>query len=253
MENNIIKDEIIELLEIIIEQSEVISVREGQIPQIEIDIVLSNIRELYDKYRALDKSNQQMPYLQVQNDKPKPTIVENNLNKEKSEIKKPVVEEKKIIKEEKVIPKENISQIPLPLDEKIPEKNTEPPQEKIQRPSVDLFSSHSTIADNFKDEKRSLNEKLSLSQTDKSIADKLKKNPIKDLKVSIGINEKFKFINELFEGNLQKYDDGLAKLNSFSNYEEAYKYLLFLKKESGWGDENEAYLLLSELVSRRYL
>ena len=173
------------MLEIIIEQSEVISGYNGHIPQIEVDIVLSNIRELYDKYKDLDKFNKQMQYSPAHNDKTKPVIEEIAVQEKEVEIKKPLVEEKIIKKEEKVVA-ETVSQITLPLDEKKPEKNTEPPQRKIKKSSVDLFSAHSTIADNFKVEKKSLNEKLSLSQTDKSIALKFKKNPIKDLKTANG-------------------------------------------------------------------
>ena len=55
MEKNIIKEEIVEILEVIVEQSEVISSYEKQIPQIEIDIILSNIRDLYRNSR-LSKS-----------------------------------------------------------------------------------------------------------------------------------------------------------------------------------------------------
>ena len=57
MEKNSVKEEIIELLEVILEQSEIISNYNKHIPQIEIDIVLSNIRELYDKYKTLEKLN----------------------------------------------------------------------------------------------------------------------------------------------------------------------------------------------------
>ena len=57
MENNIIREEIIELLDVIIEQSEVICQRKGRIPQIEIDIVLSNIREMYEKYKDLERES----------------------------------------------------------------------------------------------------------------------------------------------------------------------------------------------------
>lgn len=94
MEKNIIKEEIIELLEVILEQSEIISGYNKQIPQIEVDIVLSNIRELYEKYKTLEKFNN------IENNVPTHLVEV----KEKPEtVKKPVItktetEEKKIIK-----------------------------------------------------------------------------------------------------------------------------------------------------------
>jgi hypothetical protein len=231
MEKNIIKEEIIKLLEIIIEQSETICQRTGQIPQIETDIVLSNIRELYERYKDLDQ-----------------------LNKPKVSQSEPVAEKKqapKIKKEEIVIKKTEPK-------EKIVIKEPEPKENIIKNelfpasPSPDLFTAHTTIADKFKDEKKLLNEVLSDNKTDKSLAAKMKKSPIKDLKAAIGINEKFKLINQLFEGNLQKYNENVSKLNEFSSFEEAEKCIRFLKAEYNWEETNEVYAELCELVTRRY-
>jgi hypothetical protein len=245
MEKNHLKEEIVELLEVIIEQSEVISSSEKQIPQIEIDIILSNIRDLYSKYRALEKLN-----------KPSEPVTEPIITEVPTEeiTQKPDVKETVVVAEEKVVVEEIKAEVIVPeAEEKIPPETNQPQKKtKVKTPSVDLFSSHTTVADKFKDEKKSLNEKLSSSNTDKSIAAKLQKNPIKDLKNAIGINEKFKFINELFEGNLQKYNDGIAQLNHFGNMDEAIRFLSVLTEEFSWDKENEAYKELSELVTRRY-
>ena len=278
MEKNNVKEDIVELLEIIVEQSEIISHHTDRIPQIEIDIILSNVRKLYEKYRKLEKLNKtapnEFPSKPIIEEKPKqvtyakPIVVvetpkeEEKLIEEpkeeiKEEIKVEVEEENKV--EETVVVQETKTVPELFADDtKIEETRTIVEQEQPQKKSknkkqdVDLFSTHATVADKFKDEKLSLNEKLSASQTDKSIAAKLQKNPIKDLKAAIGINEKFKFINELFEGNLQKYTDGISKLNEFSNLDDAIAFLTFLKKEFSWGNDNAAYLELTELISRRY-
>lgn len=220
MEKNIIKEEIIELLEIIIEQSEVICQYKGRIPQIEIDIVLSNIRELYEKYKDLKQLN-------------KPKVTQTETVEEKINEKISVVEEKMLSETEQL--KEKPSRA-------FGTKKTSP----------DLFTAHPTIADKFKDEKKSLNEVLSDTKSDKSLAAKMKENPIKDLKAAIGINEKFKLINQLFEGNLQKYNESVSKLNGFSSFEEAEKYISFLKAEYNWEETNEVYAGLCELVTRRY-
>lgn len=294
MEKNIIKEEIIELLEVLIEQSEVISGYNGQIPQIEVDIVLSNIRELYDKYKVLEKLNK--PQTQVAPEHIVMPVAEVSPVKEvKTEIIQPI--EKSAVPEEtnedleykafeKAMLAESMSkaadfyEIPVAEEKEIKPKgkpivaapsifddsiSTEEHKETVEEPvvtdkksktkksTVDLFSAHSTVADKFKDEKKSINDKLFGAHTDKSIAAKLQKNPIKDLKASIGINEKFKFINELFEGNLQKYNDGITKLNSFQNSEEANSLLLSLKDEFSWNEDSEAFQELNDMVIRRYL
>jgi hypothetical protein len=303
MEKNIIKEEIIELLEVIIEQSEVISGYNGQIPQIEVDIVLSNIRELYDKYKILEKINKQHTQVVTEQTVAKtvdePVIVpvaeEPPVKEVKAEIVEPV--EKPVVPEEtnedleykafekamlaesmakvadfyeipaaeeiEIKPKEKtIKATPSIFDESI---STEEKKETVEEPlltdkksktkksTVDLFSAHSTVADKFKDEKKSINDKLFGANTDKSLAAKLQKNPIKDLKAAIGINEKFKFINELFEGNLQKYNDGITKLNAFKNSDDAIAFLSSLKSEFSWNENTEAFQELNDLVQRRYL
>jgi len=303
MEKNIIKEEIIELLEVLIEQSEVISGYNGQIPQIEVDIVLSNIRELYDKYKTLEKINKQHAQVVTEQtvdkagDEPvvAPVAEVPPLKEVKAEIVQPI--EKPVVPEEtnedleykafekamlaesmakvadfyeipatdeiEIKPKEKtIKATPSIFDESI---STEEKKETVEEPlltdkksktkksTVDLFSAHSTVADKFKDEKKSINDKLFGAHTDKSIAAKLQKNPIKDLKAAIGINEKFKFINELFEGNLQKYNDGITKLNAFKNSDEATGFLSSLKSEFLWDENTEAFQELNDLVLRRYL
>jgi len=294
MEKNIIKEEIIELLEVIVEQSEVISGYNGQIPQIEVDIVLSNIRELYDKYKALEKLNKPKeqvvaePFVKPVAEAPdvkevapeiikpveKPTVkVETDEDLEYKAFEKAMLAESLSTaadyfditeKEEKENSPVEKPQITTQLDfnepiskvekKEMPEEPVEAEKKsKTKKTTVDLFSTHPTVADKFKDEKKSLNEKLSGSNSDKSIAAKLQKNPIKDLKAAIGINEKFKFINELFEGNLQKYNDGITALNAFNNADEANKFLSSMQKDFSWNNQSEAFQELNDLVIRRYL
>ena len=136
------------------------------------------------------------------------------------------------------------------------EAETEPPVKKGRSPrktTPDLFGGNPTIADKFKEEKKSINEVISVKGDDKSIAAKIKKNPVKDIKAAVGINEKFKMINQLFEGNLQSYTESISMLNEFSNFEDAKKYVEFLKTEFNWDDSLEAYIALMDLVSRRYM
>ena len=60
---------------------------------------------------------------------------------------------------------------------------------------------------------------------------------MKDLKDAIGINEKFLFINELFDGNLQDYSEALNKLNAFENLQSAENiFSVDLVTRYSWGD-----------------
>ena len=91
-------------------------------------------------------------------------------------------------------------------------------------------------------------------QEDKSLADTLNKKPIKELKAAIGINEKFLFINELFDGNLQEYNNSIAALNQCQSYSEATTFIKNnLSGKYKWEEENKYVLSFLDLVKRRFL
>jgi len=99
----------------------------------------------------------------------------------------------------------------------------------------------------------SLNEKLQQSQQQKtSLAEKLQKKPISDLKTAIGLNQKFLFMNDLFEGENAAYNDALNQLNNFSSMDDAKNYLLTLGTKYNWDLESDSVVQFTDLVERRY-
>ncbi len=56
---------------------------------------------------------------------------------------------------------------------------------------------------------------------DKSIVENLTNRPLADLRAAIGINEKFLFVNELFGGSLQEYNQAIQALNQAGNLDSA--------------------------------
>jgi len=80
----------------------------------------------------------------------------------------------------------------------------------------------------------------------------LQKRPITDLKSAIGINDKFQFINELFDGNMQEYNLALNQLNTMADLKEASYYLHSLKDMYKWKEENGSAQKFTELVERRF-
>lgn len=254
MDRKIIFGEISELLEIIAEQTETIARFEGQIPQIEIDILLSNIRNLYEKYKELDCNSKPQQQDKMTENQPADATDKKIVP---SKIAEPT--EKEIIEFEKTMLVESMAQYSMLSENEDKKTDTEQeivfPPTKIKpqkKSSPDLFSADNTVVDKSKDDKKSLNEKFCDQVADKSIASKLQKNPIKDLKTAIGINEKFMFINELFEGSLQKYNENINSLNTMKNREEAMKFIDVLKSEYSWKKNSDAYNAFTDLVSRRY-
>lgn len=87
---------------------------------------------------------------------------------------------------------------------------------------------------------------------DPSIAARMQKARINDLRTAIGINDKFLFINELFRGNMQQYNKALDELNDFKSLGGAQTYLMELKVEHQWDAESNAFNRLNYFVERRF-
>ncbi len=121
-----------------------------------------------------------------------------------------------------------------PLENKTPEK----PQM-----TIDLFSENAVSIPKEKEtpppppspvKKESPKKK---KPSEGSVAEKLQHNKITDLKSAIGINERFQFINELFDGNMKEYTVALDQINNFSSLDEAESYMANLREVYKWNSE----------------
>lgn len=96
-----------------------------------------------------------------------------------------------------------------------------------------------------------LNDKLRESK--KELSEALKDTPVKDLKKAIGINDRFQFINELFQGDEVMYERSIKTINGFSIYPEAeYWIRRELKTKLGWGEDHPVVIQFDQLVKRRF-
>ncbi len=138
-----------------------------------------------------------------------------------------------------------------------------PPQPKAKnndgkRAVIDILSEYSdrTIGDTYlKEQDDSLHKRISGDKEDKSIGERMQKQPIANLKDAIGVNEKFLFINELFDGDIQDYQEAIARLNEMEDARAAFDYLNTLGVEHTWDATRSADTIekLVILVHRRHL
>lgn len=97
----------------------------------------------------------------------------------------------------------------------------------------------------------SLNETLRKPQNE--LTDTLQDAPVKDLKKAIGINDRFKYLKELFRQDEAMYERSIKTINNFSIYPEAeYWIRRELKLKLGWDDKNETVKQFDQLVRRRF-
>lgn len=88
------------------------------------------------------------------------------------------------------------------------------------------------------------------------LSDKLSLSPIKDLRKSMGVNERIFTINELFGGDQKLFDDVFQHLNAIDNYSDAADYLIEnVAIPNNWqdGERKKKAEQFVKLVYRRYL
>ena len=89
---------------------------------------------------------------------------------------------------------------------------------------------------------------------DSTISGHLQKQPITDLMSAIGLNERYLYANELFEGDMQEFKNAIKMLNEFESVMEAKSFFESgLRNTYGWEDDNELAQALFNLIERRYL
>jgi hypothetical protein len=71
--------------------------------------------------------------------------------------------------------------------------------------------------------------------------------------ISVGMNDKFRIINELFKGNGGEYNVAMEQLNSLNNWNEAEIYLNSLKMIYHWTDNSDVTILLYNLTKKRFM
>lgn len=90
-------------------------------------------------------------------------------------------------------------------------------------------------------------------EEDNSLASVLQKKAVTDLMTAIDLNDRFMFLNELFNSNMEKYNKAIRTLNNFSTLLGAKTYMSELQIELQWDCESDAYKRLADLIERRYI
>jgi hypothetical protein len=97
----------------------------------------------------------------------------------------------------------------------------------------------------------SMNDKL--KEEKKELGSTIKGDTVHDLRRAIGINDRFRFINELFRGDEAMYERSIKTINGFSTAAEAETWIQReLKVKIGWNDNNQTVKDFDQVVKRRF-
>jgi len=90
-------------------------------------------------------------------------------------------------------------------------------------------------------------------QTGNSIAERLSKSKIEDIKSSIPLNLKFLFINVLFDGKVNEYNDALLHIEECSDFETTQKVLIdTYSKKNKWDSRVEERDEFFKIIERKF-
>lgn len=89
-------------------------------------------------------------------------------------------------------------------------------------------------------------------EEDNSLAAKLARKKIENLNNAIGINEKFLFTNELFNGNTEQFLKTIEDLNNCVSLSEAKQKLSSVAQKRSWEVKEDTFQKLEILLSRKY-
>jgi hypothetical protein len=71
-------------------------------------------------------------------------------------------------------------------------------------------------------------------------------------KLAINLNDKFRFINELFAGNANEYNIAIEQFNTVNSMDEANAYIKGLKSIYNWNDDHEMVKNMNGLIQKRF-
>jgi len=240
MNRNEILLHIEQILKTLDEQQQRLQSFTREIPALESDVMLRQIRQLYEYALQLEKAPTGITQ------EPIATVTETV-----AETLSPTP-----IEEKHESPTEHIMieaiKTETSAEDVIPVAGIKPRKVKGDINSV-LFKDEPTLGDRFEGS-QSLHAKIASAPMASSVAAHLQHKPISDLKKAIGLNEKFLFINQLFDGNLQVYNQVIDHINICPNKEAAEEYIQnTLVQQFGWDIQNTSCRLFLEMVERRFL
>lgn len=107
----------------------------------------------------------------------------------------------------------------------------------------------STLADAYLKNARSVNDVLAGIEKRRSLASQFSRRPITNLRQSIAINDRIRFINQLFGRDNLLYQQTLDNIEQSANIDEALKMLF---SQFDWNQEDEIVADFLELVYLRF-
>ena len=264
----------------------------GAISQVELDLLLDDLRNLYDTFKTIGQENlnRQHPVERPQvsvashiNQEPayaQPGQVHNTENYSTAVPPATIVtteaEAKPLITPEAApeppataenqveaapVDNEYIAQQPTLIQETFtpqPEFTESPEPEygqTVQPAAEEVNTPVQQMASTLAEKfnsAKSLSEVIASSQPSAGAGPRMLLQPIADLNTGIGLNDKFSFISELFGNNPAVYEEAITRINRAVNLDEA-NWILQKYHSQEWDHKYETHNRLKDFIKRRFI
>jgi len=234
------------------------------ISRLDKDTFLATIRGLYDacfdeaaapKKVKSTKQTSTTTKTTVRKKKPKVVFTSSNNNQEEEDTEK----------EETVEADHTTKKVAQKTEEDSPSKKQEVKQEEANDNTENKKQEQAPNSKNKDKQNETVDattfneefEELFVFKAATDLSQKLSASPLKDLNKALGLNEKFLYINELFGGDVSKFQHSIKILNKGDDFEDARKHMeneLIAANE--WLKNKERKQIAKDfvkLVHRRYL
>ena len=259
---------------------------QGEIPQIEIDIILQELRNLYMVALQLDQQGHLADSVnkvasQVEAVAAAKKAAEERRLAEEAAAKK-AAEEKRLAEEaaaKKAAEEKRLAEAEMqkPVFAQEPSAKEaapimEPTIDKLEgNPNDELFTDGPAKPEAPKQKEGSLFDYLSAEKQGtpavRTLADKLNQHSrnveealensvnarkVDDLRTIININDKFSFMSDLFHNNMKAYSDFILNLNAYTDREEALAYVAEVAQQYQWDSKPSVVESFYRIFDRKF-
>jgi hypothetical protein len=211
------------------------------LPKIELDLVMQQMRELYDELDALKNTGNQ----QAQQDRVK--HARTNLQG---------LQPEELIIQQKLLPNEHL--LLGDFGEKQSLQNQTVKAEKKSVEAEKVAAVNPAVANQRLEKVTSINESIQhpgslnekLKSAGKEVHKKLASKPLKDL---IDLNHRFTLLNELFKGNSEAFSTAISHIDQLADYDSASSFIKTqLAANYYWDESSQSTLLFVKLVKQKF-
>ena len=249
-------------MEAIVEQHEIVEEEEEIIEEYKSEEVDSDIHEESTPEKAVVKDDGRVQFdfsggfdtakVAEKSAHESETVAENPNNKKEesiNEIVEDIQEEEPKVEVKKAEISEPITEKEAPKEEKINESIAQKEETLIQeKPSTSL----NEVLQGGDDKTASFYARFSKANKE-ARGDRLGTSKISSLKGAIGLNDRLQFINELFDGDSNLYNDTIDQLDRLESNEASLKKLSEIAAHNNWNKEDSSVDEFGHFITRRYV